>query len=218
MRIGYMVDVQNDFMKTGGALYIEDAEKLFENIQTLNKLFEEKDIPVWASADAHDPHSKELARNGGVWPDHCMKGAYGKELCEESGYIPQLTLSPLESDAGLHVSGYRAKAGFLHHNLLLEKDENDIFSHAPYNYLFEALGLIPHPNEREPVQAIVYGVATDYCVKDAVLGMRKRGIEVLLVTDAIKEVTPETGKEALALMCKAGAREVTTNQLLDLLK
>ena len=36
--------------------------------------------------------------------------------------------------------------------------------------------------------AIVYGVATDYCVKDAVVGLLKRGIKVSIVEDAVKGI------------------------------
>jgi len=33
---------------------------------------------------------------------------------------------------------------------------------------------------------VVYGVATDFCVKAAVLGMQKRGVQCYVVEDAIK--------------------------------
>ncbi len=64
-------------------------------------------------------------------------------------------------------------------------------------------------------EAIVYGVATDYCVKAAVLGMQQRGIQTFVVEDAIKGVTPETTKSALEEMTKAGAKFVTTKQILE---
>jgi nicotinamidase-related amidase len=39
------------------------------------------------------------------------------------------------------------------------------------------------------------GVATDYCVNEAVLAARKNGFNVKVVKDAIKAVFPDTKKE-----------------------
>jgi nicotinamidase/pyrazinamidase len=63
--------------------------------------------------------------------------------------------------------------------------------------------------------AVVYGVATDYCVKAAVLGLQKRGLQTYVVQDAIKGVAPETTKQALEEMAAAGARFVTTEDVIE---
>jgi len=59
----------------------------------------------------------------------------------------------------------------------------------------------------------VFGVATDYCVKEVVLGMRKRGIHVYLIVDAIKGVTKETVQKALREMAIAGAKFINGVEL-----
>ena len=64
-------------------------------------------------------------------------------------------------------------------------------------------------------EAVVYGVATDFCVKAAVLGMQKRGIQTYVVKDAIRGVFPDKTQEGLEEMAKAGARFVTTKQILE---
>jgi len=66
-------------------------------------------------------------------------------------------------------------------------------------------------------EAIVYGVATDYCVKAAVLGMQDRGIQTHVVTDAIEgvDVNPGDSKRALDEMVNAGAKLVTTQKVLE---
>jgi nicotinamidase-related amidase len=66
----------------------------------------------------------------------------------------------------------------------------------------------------EVTEAVVYGVATDYCVKDAVLGMQKRGIQCYVVEDAIKGVVPEETESALEEMAKAGAEFVETEDVI----
>lgn len=51
---------------------------------------------------------------------------------------------------------------------------------------------------------IVFGVATEFCIKEVVLGMRRRNIRVYLVIDAIKGINKEMIEEALCEMIRAG--------------
>jgi nicotinamidase-related amidase len=64
-------------------------------------------------------------------------------------------------------------------------------------------------------EAVVYGVATDYCVRAAVLGMQQRGIQCYVVEDAIKGVSADTTQKALDEMKASGAKFVTTRQVLE---
>lgn len=66
-----------------------------------------------------------------------------------------------------------------------------------------------------PEKAIVYGVATDYCVKAGVLALKKAGVpEVYVVTDAIRGITPDGSKLALEEMVTAGAKLTNLEQVL----
>ncbi len=84
-----------------------------------------------------------------------------------------------------------------------EKQEVSVFSNANAALLkrFDA--------------AVVYGVATEYCVKAAVLGMRQRGIDVLVVEDAIKGINPEGEFYAIEEMKAAGAKFIKTKDVLE---
>ena len=64
-------------------------------------------------------------------------------------------------------------------------------------------------------KAVVYGVATDYCVKAAVIGMQQRGIQCYVVEDAIAGVSPDSTKEAIWKMLEAGAKFVKTEDVLS---
>jgi nicotinamidase/pyrazinamidase len=64
-------------------------------------------------------------------------------------------------------------------------------------------------------EAVVYGVATDYCVKAAVLGMQKRGIQCYVVEDAIAGVSPDTTSQAIYEMKEAGAVFIKTEDVLN---
>lgn len=57
---------------------------------------------------------------------------------------------------------------------------------------------------------MVFGVATDFCVLTSALALRRRDLPVDLVTDAIKAITEEGGRKAIAEMTAASVRLVTT--------
>jgi nicotinamidase/pyrazinamidase len=87
-----------------------------------------------------------------------------------------------------------------------EKQSCDVFTNPEFEAYIRYQGV---------KEAVVYGVATDFCVKAAVLGMQQRGIECYVVEDAIKGVFPESTKKALEEMARAGAKLVTTKQVLE---
>jgi nicotinamidase/pyrazinamidase len=64
-------------------------------------------------------------------------------------------------------------------------------------------------------EAVVYGVATDICVRAAVLGMQARTILCYVVEDAIRGIFPDKTQQALEEMVKAGAKLVTTKDVLE---
>ena len=227
MKIFYDVDTQNDFMNKDGALYVPGAESIKPNLKKLTQYAIKDYIPIVGSVDKHHgiPEYKhrewELQRWGGPFPDHCMNGTQGEEKITETTteklrlkdeHLPEDLFSRHFLDDYVHKEFLknaikeikqksRWKAG-----LYFEKQSYDVFT----NHSFEEFLKIADVKE-----AVVYGVATDYCVKAAVLGMQKRGIQCYVVKDAIKGVTPETTKQALEEMVKAGARFIKTKEVLE---
>lgn len=49
------------------------------------------------------------------------------------------------------------------------------------------------------------GLATDYCVKLTTLDARKQGFAAVVLRDAIRAITPDTGRQAIEAMQAAGA-------------
>ncbi len=64
-------------------------------------------------------------------------------------------------------------------------------------------------------KVVVYGIATDYCVKATAMDAKKAGFKVIVVEDLSKGVAPETTQKALEEMAAAG---VTVIKTLDLQK
>ena len=85
--------------------------------------------------------------------------------------------------------------------VIIEKQEYDATTNVNFDEIIASLG---------PRRFIVFGVATDYCVRGTAMGLLKRGLAVDLVTDAIKEIKPDDGRKAIEEMAAAGARLVKT--------
>ncbi len=80
------------------------------------------------------------------------------------------------------------------------------------------LGLERHLRENDVDTLLVTGLATDYCVRGAVLDALANGHRVYLVEDAIRavDVHPGDGRRAIAEMTEAGAQTITSDQARDL--
>jgi nicotinamidase/pyrazinamidase len=63
-------------------------------------------------------------------------------------------------------------------------------------------------------ELVVYGVATDYCVKAAALGLAQRGYRTALLTDATAGITPEGTRAALEELVAAGVRLSTAAEVM----
>lgn len=62
-------------------------------------------------------------------------------------------------------------------------------------------------------RVMVYGLATDYCVKATVLDAAARGFEVFLVEDLCRGVSKETTLEALDQMKRQGIHIITSKEI-----
>src|SRR3989344_145268 len=199
--IFWNVDTQHDFMNKNGALYVPGAEEIKPALDRLTKYALPQGIKIMGSIDAHTEKDPEMKANGGPFPFHCMIGTLGQKHIPETAPINPLYVKNKE---------YTAKEleGILGHNgeVIFEKQHYDVFTNPNTAKVLGKLGI---------KLAVVYGVATDYCDKAAALGLRKLGIEVYLVEDAIKPVTEEGGEAALEEMLAAGVKLTKTKDVLS---
>jgi nicotinamidase/pyrazinamidase len=189
------IDTQRDFMDRDGALYVAGSEAIKPNLAALFDYAKANAIPVISSVDAHDPDDPEFAD----WPPHCVKGTRG------AGQIPQTRLpSALQLESGAEPAD---PVGLLvrHRQLVIEKPVLDVFCGPPATTLFERLAAD---------RFVVFGVATEYCVRYAVDGLLARGGHVELVTDAVRAVDPAAGERLLRQWQARGVKLVTTRDVL----
>ena len=88
--------------------------------------------------------------------------------------------------------------------IIVEKQALDVFSNPSFPALLERL----HAG-----RYVVYGVATEYCVLRAAMGLLRTGVPVSLVTDAIAAVKPEDGARALDEFTAAGGTLTTMGEV-----
>ncbi|WP_047864837.1 cysteine hydrolase family protein [Rubrobacter aplysinae] len=74
-----VVDMQNDFVKDGGALQVPDAEATIPRIRELLEKARASGARVVFSQDTHDEGDPEWE----IWPEHARKGSWGHRIVEE---------------------------------------------------------------------------------------------------------------------------------------
>lgn len=197
--IFYDVDTQKDFMNKTGKLYVNGAEYIKPNLAALTQYAKNKNIQIIASTDAHDEHSAELQVNGGPFPYHAMKGTEGQKKIPETA-LDNALLIPNEKIIGI---GDKVKNAIA---IIIEKDTYDSRTNPNFDKVIFATGA---------TKAIVYGVATDYCVRAVGLALCALGLETIIVKDAIAAVAPDTEKKALEELTSAGVQYTTTKEVLE---
>ena len=181
------VDTQVDFMLPTGKLYVTGAEQLIPNLAKLMTRAREHNIPVLSTADAHTPDDPEFAQ----WPPHCVVGTPGQRRIPETQF-PDAVIVPNRPDAFVPGTTWPSQ-------IIIEKPDYFSTTNPNFETILKALG---------PRRFVVFGVATEYCVRADALALRQRGLAVDLVTDAIKPITEEGGRKAIEEMVAAGVRPV----------
>ena len=94
-----VVDMQNDFVKEGGALVVPDAEGTLPAVRHLLDLARESGMKIVFTQDTHDEGDPEWD----IWPEHVRDGTWGWEIVDE--------LAPLEGETVIRKVRYDAFYG-----------------------------------------------------------------------------------------------------------
>jgi nicotinamidase/pyrazinamidase len=189
------VDTQQDFMLSKGALYVPGAERIIPKLRRLFDFARKNEVNILSSVDAHIANDPEF----GQFPPHCVKGTQGQRKLEDTLLPRPLIFPSISIDRNL-VDSVRK-----HQQIIVEKQTLDIFSNPVTVRLLRVL----------PPRGIVFGVTTEYCVKLACLGLRRNGVQTVVLSDVIRALTPKTEKTALEEMRLAGVEFITLDVLLE---
>jgi nicotinamidase/pyrazinamidase len=187
------IDTQFDFMNPRGNLYVPDAEDIIDNIKKLFDYAKEHKIKILSSIDAHTVDDPEF----NLFPAHCVKGTPGNQKIEASTCNDNITIENREQEITESIMD--------HDQIIVESQTFDIFESTNTDKIVKKL---------DAQNFVVFGVATDYCVKAAVLGLLKRGYNVSLVTDATTAITIKGEEQSLNEMKDAGAVYTTTKDVI----
>jgi nicotinamidase/pyrazinamidase len=199
------VDTLYDFMRPDGKLYVPGSEEILPALEALTAFAHAHRIPIVASADNHDPADAEISEAPDwktTFPPHCMRGTAGQLKIAETALVDPLVIEPDPEDAEALGRQIRAHRG----DFLLNKHTLDVFSNANVSTLLAVLA---------PEAIVVYGVATDFCDRYTVEGLLRHrpGVELFLVTDAIRAIYPEDGARLVAQWEERGVRLVTSAEV-----
>jgi nicotinamidase/pyrazinamidase len=179
-----IVDVQNDFADPAGSLSVKGGDAIIPILNAEIRRATEAGVPVLYTQDWHPPDTPHFAKDGGIWPVHCVRDTWGAEL------HPDLVVAGPTVRKG--VDGQDGYSGF---------SVRDPTSGARQDTQLE-----PMLRERNIDHVVVAGLATDYCVEATAHDAAALGFTATVLTDAIAAVdlNPGDGERALAELRSAG--------------
>jgi nicotinamidase/pyrazinamidase len=181
-----VVDVQNDFADPAGSLSVAGGEQIVGLINREIARAMEAGSTVVYTQDWHPPSTPHFAKDGGVWPVHCVADTWGAAL------HPALKVQGERVRKGQH--GEDGYSGFTMRDATTGRETPT-----------ELEGLL---REGGAERVVVCGLATDYCVRATALDAVRLGFKTSVLTDAIAAVDlePGDGERALSEIEEAGVR------------
>jgi nicotinamidase/pyrazinamidase len=157
-----------------------------EVVPVINRLLGLSGWPIVATRDWHPTDHCSFAPQGGPWPPHCVADTPG---------------------AAFHPALETARLG----EVVSKATRRDAEAYSG----FQGTDLAARLTARGVRRLFVVGLATDYCVKATALDARRAGLDVVVLTDAIRgvEVHPGDCDAALEEMRQAGIRLAQSTEL-----
>jgi nicotinamidase/pyrazinamidase len=183
-----VVDLQNDFADPAGGLAVPGGDGIVPRVNDEVTAALTGGALVVATQDWHPETTPHFAKDGGIWPVHCVAGTWGAEL------HPNFVLPP---DAPRIRKGANGEDGY-----------SGFTMRDPATGEERSTELEARLRSRGIERVVVCGLATDYCVKATALDAARLGFTVELMHDAVASVDLESGDgmRAVEEMRAAGVR------------
>jgi nicotinamidase/pyrazinamidase len=181
-----VVDLQNDFADPAGGLSVAGGDGIVPLVNAHVREATEEGALVVATQDWHPESTPHFAKDGGIWPVHCVGGTWGAEL------HPAFELPPDAPRVRKGTNGEDGYSGFT-----MRDPESGVEMPTELERLLR---------ERDIERVVVCGLATDYCVLATALDAARLGFQTSLLTDAVAAVNlaEGDGDRALDQMREAG--------------
>jgi nicotinamidase/pyrazinamidase len=189
-----VVDVQNDFADLAGSLSVAGGDLIVPIVSGEIEAARANGALVVLTQDWHPESTPHFAKDGGIWPVHCVAGTWGADL------HPALVVPDDAPRVRKGANGEDGYSGFT-----MRDPTSGETTPTELGSLLRDAGV-----ER----VIVVGLATDYCVKATALDALRLGFETTVLADAIAAVNlaPGDGDEAIDEIRAAGAAIEDTAQ------
>ena len=185
------VDTQLDFLFPAGALYVPGAESIIPGLSRLAKFAAASSIPLLSTVDAHTENDEEFT----IWKPHCVAGTVGQQKAL-STLLPQSFILPATP---VDIAGMKRNAE-LSAQIQIQKQSTDCFTNPNLKPLLTAL---------KGDRYVVYGVVTEVCVQQAVLGLLALGGHISIVTDAVRSLDQSKADELFRSVQQRGGALTT---------
>ena len=184
-----VVDVQADFTKfKNGSLAVEGTDEVYIKIVEENtKKLKVAGFPIYATQDWHPTdhvsfftnHTERKAfdvikihgKDQVLWPPHCVQRTSGAEILLDNELFKATVKKGMDPQYDSY-SGFQDDGGRkTKMDKILKKDKI--------------------------TKVVIYGIATDYCVKATVLDAVALGYKVIMIKNLSRGVAPDTSEKAL---------------------
>jgi len=179
-----VVDVQNDFADPAGSLHVTGGELLLPPINDLVASAIAARALVVYTQDWHPPSTAHFAKDGGLWPVHCVRDTWG------AAFHPDLVVrGPVVRKGSNGEDGY---SGFTM--------RDPVTGRTMPTELASVLA------DRGVVRVVVCGLATDYCVGATALDAQALGLDTSVLLDLVRAVdlAPGDGTRMIATLAESG--------------
>ena len=198
-----VADVQNDFADPAGGLAVAGGDSIVPAVNREVERAAASGATVVYTQDWHPPTTPHFAKDGGVWPVHCVAGTWGARL------HPALRILP---SAEVVLKGTGGEDGYSAFSQRTPVGGPEPAGGGPERAVPGAAstGLAELLEDRGVERVVVVGLATDYCVKETALDALRLGLAATVVTDAVAavELRPGDGDEALDELRRVGCQVV----------
>ena len=162
-----VVDCQYDFID--GSLACENAENAVNNI--IEYINNNNNLKVCYSADGHKitHHSFTANNHGGTWPVHCVAGTHGAEIHKD--FYNKILNPENRPDE--------------HKNIYFKACEDEIDEYSAFNAKNYNNKILHEEIDAERDNIIIYGIASEFCVRESVLAFFNNNFKVKLLENAL---------------------------------
>ena len=183
-----VVDVQNDFADPAGSLAVAGAAAIIPRINAAIAAAADAGSTVVFTQDWHPEVTPHFAKDGGIWPVHCLADTWGAEI------HPDVAVTAEAPRIHKGANGEDGYSGFSKRDPVTGET-----TPTPLDGLLR---------ERGVERVVVCGLATDYCVNATALDAINLGYETFYLEDAVAAVDlePGDGERATETMLDAGCQ------------